>query len=205
VCSSDLDTNSHADSLLIDLQVGSVSQFKVTKGGEVELPESAAYNAPSYRLGASNSGLASNGGGTVQHIVSNGTGVMSFKFNAGALLKSSLPLAWSAGDTNGAGDIKLFRDAAAQLALRNGATPQKFSVAFAYTDGSNYERLALSSAGVVVESAGTGAANIDLGLTPAGTGKVKFGTHAAIGAETVTGYIEVKDAGGTTRKLAVVS
>ena len=34
---------------------------------------------------------------------------------------------------------------------------------------------------------------------------VKFGTHSAIGAETVTGFITIKDSGGTTRKLAVIS
>lgn len=37
------------------------------------------------------------------------------------------------------------------------------------------------------------------------TGTMKFGTHSAIAAETVTGYITITDAGGTTRKLAVVS
>lgn len=47
--------------------------------------------------------------------------------------------------------------------------------------------------------------NIDLFLVPKGTGLVRYGTHSAIGAETVTGFIEIKDAGGTTRKLAVVS
>ena len=36
-------------------------------------------------------------------------------------------------------------------------------------------------------------------------GNVRFGTHAAVGAETVTGYITIKDEGGTTRKLAVIS
>lgn len=36
-------------------------------------------------------------------------------------------------------------------------------------------------------------------------GAVKFGTHTGIGAETVTGYITITDAGGTARKLAVVS
>lgn len=36
-------------------------------------------------------------------------------------------------------------------------------------------------------------------------GVLKFGTHSAIGAETVTGFVEIEDAGGTTRKLAVVS
>jgi hypothetical protein len=47
--------------------------------------------------------------------------------------------------------------------------------------------------------------NIDLQLSPAGTGVLRFGTRTAIGAETVTGYITIKDAGGTLRKLAVVS
>ena len=43
----------------------------------------------------------------------------------------------------------------------------------------------------------------DLALSPAGN--VKFGAHSAIGAETVTGYITIKDSGGASRKLAVVS
>jgi hypothetical protein len=36
-------------------------------------------------------------------------------------------------------------------------------------------------------------------------GGMRFGTHSAIGAETVTGYITIKDSGGTSRKVAVVS
>ncbi len=48
-------------------------------------------------------------------------------------------------------------------------------------------------------------ASADLGLLPGSGGSVKFGTHAAIGAEAVTGYITIKDSGGTSRKLAVVS
>jgi hypothetical protein len=38
-----------------------------------------------------------------------------------------------------------------------------------------------------------------------GDGIINFGTHSAIGAETITGYITMKDAGGTSRKIAVVS
>lgn len=49
------------------------------------------------------------------------------------------------------------------------------------------------------------AADIDLALSPKGVGKLLFGTHSAIGAETISGYIEIKDASGTVRKLAVVS
>ena len=43
--------------------------------------------------------------------------------------------------------------------------------------------------------------NIDLMLTPKGTGNVRFGTYAATGDVACNGYITVKDSGGNTRKL----
>jgi hypothetical protein len=53
---------------------------------------------------------------------------------------------------------------------------------------------------------GTGADLILAGGTGSvANGNVRFGTHSAIGAETVTGYITIKDEAGNTRKLAVVS
>jgi len=50
-----------------------------------------------------------------------------------------------------------------------------------------------------------GDTNIDLTLTPKGTGNVRFGTYTANMALTVQGYIEIKDSGGTVRKLAVIA
>lgn len=47
--------------------------------------------------------------------------------------------------------------------------------------------------------------DIDLKLLPKNAGAVRFGAHATLGAETLTGYITIKDAAGTVRKLAVVS
>lgn len=47
--------------------------------------------------------------------------------------------------------------------------------------------------------------NVDLALTPKGTGQVRFGTLTATVDVPITGYIEVKDAAGTIRKLAVIS
>jgi len=47
--------------------------------------------------------------------------------------------------------------------------------------------------------------NIDLSLIPKGTGNVRFGTYTASMALTVQGYIEIKDSGGTVRKLAVIA
>lgn len=54
-----------------------------------------------------------------------------------------------------------------------------------------------------VQRVETSAGGLLFGVEHGGT--VAFGAHTAIGAETVTGYITIKDAGGTTRKLAVVS
>jgi hypothetical protein len=48
-------------------------------------------------------------------------------------------------------------------------------------------------------------ASADLNLAPKGTGKLRFGTLTATADAAVTGYITIKDAGGTTRKLAVIS
>ena len=52
--------------------------------------------------------------------------------------------------------------------------------------------------------AASGVTNGDIRLTPKGTGLVRFGTYTA-GALSIAGYIEIKDAGGTTRRLAVVA
>jgi len=45
--------------------------------------------------------------------------------------------------------------------------------------------------------------NIDIAITPKGTGNLKFGTYTAGAATDSTGYITVKDSGGTVRKLMV--
>ena len=47
--------------------------------------------------------------------------------------------------------------------------------------------------------------NIDLKLLPKGTGVVRYGTHSALGAEILSGFITINDSGGTPRKLAVIS
>lgn len=68
----------------------------------------------------------------------------------------------------------------------------------------NYARIAGSNAGggptILAEGSDT---NIDLSFTPKGTGGVRFGTYTAGAATDSTGYITIKDSGGTTRKLMV--
>ena len=187
-----VDIASNAASLLLDLQVSGSSKFSVTKAGGVQAI-AATYNTPAYRV-SSIGGLGSNG--SLLYLIVAGT-----EFACGI-----------AGDHFFVGlndDVRLYRDAAAVLASRNSTNAQTYRLYRTYTDASNYERLALQSGSgyfeLACETAGTGADDLDLRLTPAGTGKVMFGAHSAIAAETVTGYITIKDAGGTTRKLAVVS
>ena len=47
-------------------------------------------------------------------------------------------------------------------------------------------------------------ADIDIRLIPKGIGKVRMGTRVASADAPITGYIEIKDAGGTLRRLAVI-
>lgn len=70
----------------------------------------------------------------------------------------------------------------------------------------NYIEFAGAATGSGVEVRARGSdADIDLKLEPKGSGRVRFGTHSALAAETVTGYITIKDSAGNDRKLAVVS
>lgn len=61
-----------------------------------------------------------------------------------------------------------------------------------------------SAGGLVTFTATGGDTNIDLALTPKGTGLVRFGTRTASADAAITGYIEIKDSAGTTRRLAVI-
>ncbi len=87
----------------------------------------------------------------------------------GILADGSVPLTadWNAGG---------FSITCANLVSRNGAAPVKHEIYTTYIDSLNYERLAITGNSVSVESAGTGAANIDLKLSPAGNGAVHIAT-----------------------------
>jgi hypothetical protein len=88
------------------------------------------------------------------------------------------------------------------LASDNGTSFQSFSNANAV----NYFSATGTAAGTAPVFAPVGTdTNIDMSFVPKGTGVLRFGTHAAVTTETVTGFITIKDAAGNTRKLAVVS
>lgn len=139
------------------------------------------------------------------------TTFLQFRTNSGTAGFSSTYI------TNGAfgicsvsqNDLFLYRDAASTLALRDGTNAQSLRVYRTFTDGSNYERLSLGSASgimsITAETAGTGTDDLDLALTPAGTGLVRFGAFTTDAAALVAGYIQIKDSAGNIRKVMIAS
>lgn len=69
----------------------------------------------------------------------------------------------------------------------------------------NYLDLYGSTAGSAVQIAAGGTdPDIDIRFIPKGSGYLRFGTKTNTGDVAITGYIEIKDSGGTVRRLAVV-
>lgn len=112
---------------------------------------------------------------------------------------SSLVLA-QGSDTNVS--LALASKAGGYLSFRTNTSTEQFRV---YNTTSAVNRVeitgSIANAAPIVAVAGTDT-NIDLTLTPKGTGLVRFGTYTA-GAPTATGYISIKAANGTTYKVLV--
>lgn len=151
-----------------------------------------------------------------------------FNTGTGIGLRNDGGINWSSlGDALGSKDLHLFRGGAATLQIGGGggvAIHQTFKSG----DGSG-ENIVASNlkiapgkstgnaipASVIIQGtvAGTGGTALQMlndVVTITGTlctfsSNIQFGTHSALTAETVTGYITIKDSGGVDRKLAVVS
>jgi len=196
-------TASAAGSLLMDLQIGGSTLFSVSKGGALNLPQ----NATDVTHVMAGDGVLASFRAGVWAIQNGATAVLSTQLGRVNVI-GDLPLGFGPTTANSV-DVIIRRDAANVLAQRNGTNAQTLRVYGTFTDTSNYERGALQMGSdyveLAAETAGSGDDNMDVRLTPAGTGNVRFGTHSAVGAETITGFITIKDAAGNARKLAVIS
>jgi hypothetical protein len=151
---------------LLDLQVNGSSKFHVDDNGG---------NARAYLIGASTLSLNKDS--------SNGV-ILGIYGGHGIFLGSTTQISWNDGTPSSTRDLTLLRDAADTLAQRRGTNAQTSRVYGTYTDASNYVRAALSSTSTAVtlaaETAGTGADDIPLNLTAAGTGTVKVNSVAEV-------------------------
>jgi len=140
------DTASASGSMLMDLQAGGTSKFKVDKTGSTTFSGSAQLPAGSVgslalRMDVSTYGLykgATQGGGAVITTCA-GVGVFAVGQNNGIGVVNIGPYCFSTA-INATADLILARDAANTLAQRNGTNAQTFRIYNTYTDASNYER-----------------------------------------------------------------
>jgi hypothetical protein len=111
----------------------------------------------------------------------------------------------SAGETNVG--LLLHAKGGGAIIFRSNTSGGPTHLALSHTASAvNYTNITGGTAGSppVISAAGSDT-DVDIRMTPKGAGVMRFGTHSAIAAETVTGYITIKDDGGTLRKLAIVS
>lgn len=182
------DTTSSSTSLLLDLQVGGTSRFLVNKAGDI--------NATSLSLGGlGSSGMYRTGNHTV--IRASNIDIIGVNSAPGAHLIGTAYYGFvpSTNVTSGA-DLRLYRDAANILGLRNGGSAQNLRVYNTFTDLSNYERgvIGWTSNTLLIgtENSGTGILrNISLiggGVTVTTTTNA---TSTSSGALTVAGGVGI--------------
>jgi len=139
-------TASAAASLLLDLQVDSVSKLKVRKEGTI------LWGSAALDYGAKQSGYWT---------FSTNDGSYNFAVSSTGPVATNLGLNSYSGGTP---DLYITRDAAATFAQRNSTNAQTFRLYNTYTDASNYERLAITWGSNIVsikpENAGTGSARV---------------------------------------------
>jgi hypothetical protein len=163
-------TNSHAESKLVDLQVGGSSMYDMRATGLI------VVNGGNLVIdGTANQRIMAGG-------IVDGTGLTA-GFKGINFLSANGFVGW-ASSASASGDVFLVRDAANTLALRNSTADQQFSIYKTYTDASNYARAGFYTSGstflIAWQAAGSGSSSRNIRLQSS-----ESGTH----------YFEV-DAGG---------
>jgi hypothetical protein len=155
------DTASAAASLLMDLQIGGASRFRVSKAGGV-LAGNGSGSEMSFGFASEiSTGFYLPGTSVIGFAI---TGTAKIGITSSVVrLESSQGFGWSSGSpilTNI--DTSLFRDAADTLAQRRGVNAQTFRLYNTFTDASNFERgkmeWASNTLRIGTEKAGTGTA-----------------------------------------------
>lgn len=163
-------------------------------------------------------------GGTIYDFASQGTMVAGDKF-MNCVSRTVTGYQWLGffeGSTNGSSMFECYNSNATAgcraifVATANSTSGDAYVLAkdgagtgfgFGYNGGDG--RFEINSAadilGVAPYFTITHAAGVPANSTCRIYGTFQNGTHSALAGETVTGYITIKDSGGTTRKLAVVS
>ena len=146
--------------------------------------------------------LYTNGGSQLQFRTAHTASAVNYVQVTGAATSGTPNITAQGSDTNipiylsskGTGTVRFFT---------NGAGSEQFRVLHTAGTIVNYATATGSATGNAPTFSVAGSdTNIDLTLTPKGTGNVRFGTYTGT-ILTPTGYVEIKDSGGTVRRLLV--
>lgn len=175
------DTASNGGSMLMDLQVGGVSKFYVTKNGTA-IANAWLMNGLLTGLGGWGT-ITGSGHSDRAVIYTAGTQIAGLTGNE-LRLSNAVVLGWASNVPSAAGqDVSLVRDAAATLAQRNSTNAQTFRIYNTYTDASNYERGFLkwntNVLKIGTEKAGTGTARA-LEFQTDGTTRLTIQTNGTV-------------------------
>jgi len=196
----------------------SAIQFRVTNTASavnyLQVTGAATGNFPYFLAQGSDTNVSAG-------MYSKGTGALYFGSNSGT---SQFVVAHGAGAINylqaqgSSGAVPFFSAQGSSTDIDMGYVAKGAGFHTFYTGGTsylvqfqvkntasavNYHQMTGSATGTaVVHSAQGSDTNIDLALTPKGTGVVQYGTYTA-GIIAQAGYITIKDAGGTSRRLLV--
>jgi hypothetical protein len=169
------------------IQITDTARAANSRAIEVVMPSAGDVYSMAFATSAGGtpvSGFFSNGACLVTAMATIDNATVSLTQNTvqstvGLFLKNSASINFSSDATWwGSPDIQLWRDSEGALGQRSGTIAQYYHLYRTFTDSSNYERLALQSGSgyieVAAETAGTGTDNLDIRLTPAGTGNIRF-------------------------------
>lgn len=185
------DTASAAASLLLDLQVGGSSRASINKNGTITGRSGAATTpgialSDSTGMGLSHMSGIGGMGFTDQGFTRAAVSGVNGEFGVGSSGSYNFGSSTNAPANNF--DVRLFRDAANTLALRNGTNAQTFNSYRSYTDASNYSRLTskwnTTTAVIHAEGLGTGT-----------DGNIAF-NDAALATTATVGYVMIPSCAG---------
>ena len=192
------------------VSIGGTAQGVSLSGSLIGQWVGAAANLQSYgvsvaagaiRYGVIGNNLSGNVTGAISDLSQDGTSTVMG--NSGSTVMSVSEMI---RPTSVSSNLRLAAIASNRVQVENGNGVQ-LQVGGATANSVNYFRLAAAAAASspVILAEGTDA-NIDVQLTPKGTGKVRINTNWTTSVDApVTGYIEIKDSAGNIRKLATIA
>lgn len=199
-------TNSNAEQFRIAHTASAVNYLQATgaaAGGSPYFITAGSDTNINFTVASKGSGtfaVTTNGGAQLQFNVSHTANAVNYVQVTGGATGVQPIISAQGSDANIAMTIRSKGTFACEFQSSSGTN---LFQALPVASSVNFLRASPAVAGSGPELSAQGSdTNIDLALTPKGTGLVRFGTYTA-GAPTATGYISIKAADGTTYKILV--